>query len=289
MASGAGASAGARVRARPADVAARWSLEGATAVVTGASKGIGLAAARELGALGAKVLLVARTESDVRGAADALCGEGVEAVALAVDISTAAGRAAVVRTVDEELGGALDVLVNNAGTNVRACALEQSADDYRKIFDLNVDAAYELTRALHTHLSCSARASVVFVGSAAGVASTGSGAAYGMSKAALASLTRTLACEWASDGVRVNCIAPWITRTPLLEEALKQGGGSTLAPPLRATPLGRVAEPAEMGAAIAFLAMPASSYITGITMPVDGGLLCNGFVGACGSFAPPAV
>ena len=235
----------------------------------------------------------------MRAAAHALRDEGLDAEGFAADVTDEAERSALLANVKAGTGGrGLDVLVHSAGTNVRAKALQADQRDYRRIMSVNVDAAYALTVEAHPLLAKTGDAEgtaaarggrVVFVGSAAGLASTGSGAAYGMSKAALVSLAKSLACEWASDAIRVNCVAPWITRTPLLEAALAQGGGSTLEPPLRATPLGRVAEPAEIAAAVAFLALPAASYVTGTTLAVDGGLLANGFQGACGSFVPANV
>jgi NAD(P)-dependent dehydrogenase (short-subunit alcohol dehydrogenase family) len=183
----------------------------------------------------------------------------------------------------------LDCLVNNAGTNVRAPALEADARDYRRIMDVNLDATYHLSLALQPLLAESARLgrhpTIVNVASAAGVASTGSGAAYAMSKAGVVQLTKTLACEWAHLGIRVNAIAPWVTWTPLLRDAVegpgKEDQRASLARAERATPLGRAAQPEEMASAIAFFAMPASSYVTGQCLSVDGGLLAEGFAGPC--------
>jgi NAD(P)-dependent dehydrogenase (short-subunit alcohol dehydrogenase family) len=215
------------------------------------------------------------------------------------DISTPEGRDQVVRRVRElcdQLTGwelleypCIDCLVNNAGTNVRAPALEADARDYRRIMDVNLDATYHLSLALQPLLAESARLgrhpTIVNVASAAGVASTGSGAAYAMSKAGVVQLTKTLACEWAHLGIRVNAIAPWVTWTPLLRDAVegpgKEDQRASLARAERATPLGRAAQPEEMASAIAFFAMPASSYVTGQCLSVDGGLLAEGFAGPC--------
>ena len=126
---------------------------------------------------------------------------------------------------------------------------------------------------------------IVNVASAAGVASTGSGAVYAMSKAGVVQLTKTLACEWARFGIRVNAVAPWVTWTPLLRDAVegpgKEDQRESLARAERATPLARAAQPEEMASAIAFFAMPASSYVTGQCLAVDGGLLAEGFAGPC--------
>lgn len=262
-----------------------WRLDGYRAVVTGSTKGIGLATAREFVALGASVLIVGR---DIESVLDVVNGEFVTgaAHAFAGDISTPAGRAELVDEVAALWPDGIDILVNNAGTNVRKAALDATDEEYDRIMDLNLRATYELCRALHPALrnAPSGRPTIVNVASAAGVQSTGSGAAYAMSKAAVIQLTKTLACEWAPR-VRVNAIAPWVTWTPLLENTIDADATGhqreSLRKAERATPLGRAARAEEMAAAIAFFAMPASSYVTGQTLSVDGGLLVEGFAGAC--------
>ena len=268
-------------------------MDGKIVFITGSTKGIGYAAAQEFLDLGAKVLVNGRNADACREACQKLyAGRGSYPVV--GDISTPEGRDQVVRRIRElclELTGfeALDCLVNNAGTNVRAPALEADARDYRRIMDVNLDATYHLSLALQPFLAESARLgrhpTIVNVASAAGVASTGSGAAYAMSKAGVVQLTKTLACEWAHLGIRVNAIAPWVTWTPLLRDAVegpgKEDQRASLARAERATPLGRAAQPEEMASAIAFFAMPASSYVTGQCLSVDGGLLAEGFAGPC--------
>lgn len=269
-------------------------MDGKIVFITGSTKGIGYAAAQEFLDLGAKVLVNGRDADACREACQKMYCYPVVG-----DISTPEGRDQVVRRVRElcdQLTGwelleypCIDCLVNNAGTNVRAPALEADARDYRRIMDVNLDATYHLSLALQPLLAESARLgrhpTIVNVASAAGVASTGSGAAYAMSKAGVVQLTKTLACEWAHLGIRVNAIAPWVTWTPLLRDAVEGPGKEdqrlSLARAERATPLGRAAQPEEMASAIAFFAMPASSYVTGQCLSVDGGLLAEGFAGPC--------
>jgi NAD(P)-dependent dehydrogenase (short-subunit alcohol dehydrogenase family) len=269
-------------------------MDGKIVFITGSTKGIGYAAAQEFLDLGAKVLVNGRDADACREACQKMFCYPVVG-----DISTPEGRDQVVRRVRElcdQLTGwelleypCIDCLVNNAGTNVRAPALEAEARDYRRIMDVNLDATYHLSLALQPFLADSARLgrhpTIVNVASAAGVASTGSGAAYAMSKAGVVQLTKTLACEWAHLGIRVNAIAPWVTWTPLLRDAVegpgKEDQRASLARAERATPLGRAAQPEEMASAIAFFAMPASSYVTGQCLSVDGGLLAEGFAGPC--------
>ena len=135
--------------------------------------------------------------------------------------------------------GALDILVNNVGTNIRKPSLAFTDDEYRTVLDTNLTSAWELTRLLQPSLKASGRAAIVNIGSVAGMRAVGSGAVYAMSKAALAHLTRYLACEWARDGIRVNMVAPWYTRTPLAGPVL--GQPDVLAAIVDKTPMGRVA------------------------------------------------
>ena len=268
--------------------------------ITGSTKGIGYAAAREFVDLGALVVVNGRSTDACLEACEKLSCRARYRPRVAVgDISTPEGRDLVVKALKEVLedatfegtdkGVGIDCLVNNAGTNVRAPALEAEARDYRRIMDVNLDATYHLTLALQPFLVESARRgrdpTIVNVASAAGMASTGSGAAYAVSKAGVVQLTKTLACEWAHLGIRVNAVAPWVTWTPLLRDAVegpgKEDQRASLARAERATPLGRAAQPEEMASAIAFFAMPASSYVTGQCLAVDGGLLAEGFAGPC--------
>ena len=268
--------------------------------MTGSTKGIGYAAAREFVDLGALVVVNGRSTDACLEACEKLSCRARYRPRVAVgDISTPEGRDLVVKALKEVLedatfegtdkGVGIDCLVNNAGTNVRAPALEAEARDYRRIMDVNLDATYHLTLALQPFLVESARRgrdpTIVNVASAAGMASTGSGAAYAVSKAGVVQLTKTLACEWAHLGIRVNAVAPWVTWTPLLRDAVegpgKEDQRASLARAERATPLGRAAQPEEMASAVAFFAMPASSYVTGQCLAVDGGLLAEGFAGPC--------
>jgi Tropinone reductase 1 len=271
--------------------------------ITGGTKGIGYATAKEFLDLGAKVIVNGRNEQDCHDACRKLRGDDTpldRVFSVAADISTPEGRAHVVeelrRNANARIDGRsyLDCLVNNAGTNVRAPALEANAHDYRRIMDVNLDAVYHLTLALHPFLAESAglgrTPTIVNVASAAGITSTGSGAAYAMSKAGVVQLTKTLACEWAHLGIRVNAVAPWVTWTPLLKDAVEGSGPekehqrASLRRAELATPLGRAARPEEMACAICFLAMPASSYVAGQTLSVDGGLSAEGFAGPCVKF-----
>lgn len=254
----------------------RWRLDGQLALVTGGSAGIGLAIARELLGFGAEVLIVARNGDALDRARDELADEFPDAAihALAADVADDEQRREVLDWV-EDRGIGLNILVNNAGDNRRRAAVDYTEDEWREIFEVNLFSAFELTRYAHPLLTQHAAASVVNVGSVSGMTHVRSGAPYGMAKAALHQLTKNLAVEWAEDGVRVNAVAPWYIRTRRTSDALADP--DYLDEVLLRTPLGRIGEPEEVAAAVAFLCLPAASYITGECIAVDGGFLRYGF------------
>ena len=242
-------------------------LRGRSAVVTGGTRGIGRAVVEQFVELGASVWIVARTVRDVE---DAIAELGVTGIA--GDVTNPADRARVVAAVRER--GPLHVLVHNAGTNVRGPLVSYDDATIERLLAFNLTAPLLLSRDLYPMLRDAKDASVIHVGSVAGALALPTGVAYAAAKAGLAQAARTLALEWARDNIRVNTVAPWYTRTPLVEPVLSNP--AALAAILARTPLARIAEPREVAAAIAFLAMPAASYITGQCIAVDGGMSIQG-------------
>ncbi len=246
-----------------------WSLEGKKAVVTGGTKGIGLAIAQEFLDLGAEVLVVARDtkqiENKLRGSARLFRLEG--------DVTDAAFRQRILQKVTENWGK-LDLLVNNVGTNIRKKFIEYSEEEYRKVFETNLFSMTALTQGAFELLKNSGNASVINIASYAGAFDVQSGTPYGMSKAAVIQLTRHLAVEWAPFNIRVNAVSPWYIQTPLTVPVLSQP--DRLEKIVARTPLGRVGQPEEISGIVAFLAMDKSSYITGQNIFVDGGASVKG-------------
>lgn len=257
----------------------RWSLSGFKVVVTGSTKGLGRACAQEMLSLGAEVVITSRKATEVEETCKELSSLGGKVHGIAADVSSKEGREALVLFV-EKLWGMLDGLVNNVGTNIRKPIQEATEEEYHNMMRTNVDSCWFLCKMFKPMLERSSRASVVNISSAAGVRSTGTGSVYAMTKAAIAHLACSLACEWGPLGIRVNCVCPWMARTPLLEEAVKNNP-QQLEDVKRVTPLARLSEPEDTGATVAFLCMPAAAYITGQVISVDGGLYAQGFRGPC--------
>jgi NAD(P)-dependent dehydrogenase (short-subunit alcohol dehydrogenase family) len=236
------------------------------AVVTGASRGIGLAVAQRLLDEGARVVITARKPDGLAAALDEL-GAGDRAVSVAGRADDPAHQQDAIGTAVREFGR-LDVLVNNTGINPAFGALTDIGDDAaRKIMDVNVLSALQWTRAaLAAGLGADGHGAVVNMASVAGLSPAPGIAYYGVSKAALIGLTVQLAAELAP-GVRVNAVAPAVVKTKFaaaLYEADEQGAAQHY-------PLKRLGEPEDIGAAVAFLASADAGWITGQTLVVDGG------------------
>lgn len=242
-----------------------FDLSGRTALVTGATQGLGLATATTLAGQGARVIVSDRDAAACERTAAALRAAGHQARGLAADLADAAAISTLCAAADP-----VDVLVCNAGVQGPAGPLLDASDaDWQLVMDINLRAAVRLCAGLLPGMAERGGGSVVLMASIAGLRGNRSIGLYGLSKAALAQLARNLAVEWGPQGVRVNAVAPGLIRTPLAAGLLADA--AFMARRLQATPLRRVGEPEEVAGVVALLASRAGGFITGHTLVVDGG------------------
>lgn len=241
-------------------------LQGQVALVTGGSRGIGLAIARELAEAGAKVAVVGRDAARAEAAAAGLPGEGHRGYAC--DVADAAAAAVLVKQVEEEMGG-VDVLVNNAGVTRDNLLVRIKDDDWDAVLDTNLRGAFVLIRAAARGMMKRRAGRIVNVSSVVGITGNVGQANYAASKAGLIGLTKAVAKELASRGVLVNAVAPGYIETDMTSElpgAAREALSSQIA-------LGRLGQPEDIAPVVRFLAGPGSRYMTGQVLVVDGGMV----------------
>jgi NAD(P)-dependent dehydrogenase (short-subunit alcohol dehydrogenase family) len=247
-----------------------WSLDGRVAVVTGGTRGIGLAVTAGLAKAGADVVPASRTEGDVDRAVDLVEGYGRDAVAVTADVTDDADVRRLFERTVAELGG-VDVLVNNAGVNpADALGLPEAVDPEAvdDTLDVNLRGAFRCVRAAADHLRSSPNGAVVNVASVGGVVGLPRQHPYVASKHGMVGITRSMALDWAPE-VRVNALAPGYVVTELTAEL--RDDDRLYESILRRTPLERMADPEEIAAPAVFLASDAASFVTGECLAVDGG------------------
>lgn len=244
-----------------------FNLTGKVAIVTGAARGLGRALAKDLSAAGAKVAL-----ADILDMSDTLAeieGAGGETIAVPTDVRR---RGQVERLVAETVRkfGTVDILVNNAGINLIAPSLEFSEEDWDLVLDVNLKGMFLCCQAAGRVMIENGGGAIVNIGSINSEYVFPNCAAYNASKAGVLLLTKTLAYEWGPHGVRVNAVCPGFMETPMLEE-IQRGREGLVTQRKGRIPLGRFAAPDDLVGAVVFLASPASSYVTGHALYVDGG------------------
>lgn len=252
-----------------------FDLTGKRVIVTGAGRGIGRALAAGLAQAGADVAILARTEQDLQETARLIESAGRKAYIIQTDVTEREQVKAAAAEAAGFLGG-IDVLVNNAGMNIRSKALDVTDAEWKKIMDTNLASAFMMAQETgHIMKEQGTGGSIISISSVAGTVALRTGVVYAASKAAMIQMTKVLAMEWGSLGIRVNSIGPWYFKTPLTEKLLADP--DYLKDITDVTPLGRVGELPELVGPAVFLASDASSYITGQTLFVDGGMTIKGF------------
>ncbi|URE26829.1 Tropinone reductase [Musa troglodytarum] len=240
----------------------RWSLRATTALVTGGTKGIGHAIVEELARFGAAVHTCSRNEAEL-----SRCLQRWEAMNLKVtgsvcDVSSPVEREKLMED------------VNNAGTGFQSRVTDVTPEDYKLLMSTNLDSAFHLSQLAHPLLKASGIGNIVFISSMTSLIGIDTLAVYAATKGAMNQLTRSLACEWAKDNIRANCVAPGYIRTPLIEPLCENE--EFVAKETNRIPLGRLGEADEVAPVVAFLCLPASCYVNGQVVVVDGGRTVNG-------------
>ena len=249
-------------------------LSGRKALVTGGASGIGEVTAKLLAELGAEVVLADLAADRLP---DAVARTGARG-SVAGDVADAAAVERMVGGAEAMLGG-VDLVFNSAGIGDDLVPVhEQDPDRWQRVVDVNLRGTYLVCRAAGRLMLQQGRGAIVNVSSIVGLDAFPGRSAYGVAKAGINHLTKTLACEWGRAGVRVNAIAPAYTLTPMVQSLLDR---KVFDPGLieRRTPLGRLALPEEMARTVAFLLSDWASYITGVVLPVDGGWSAYGAAG----------
>ncbi|KAL2321726.1 hypothetical protein Fmac_026105 [Flemingia macrophylla] len=253
----------------------RWTLQGMSALVTGGTRGIGHAIVEELTGFGARVHTCARNEHDLNKCLQKWNDSGFEVTGSVCDVSIPQQREALMESVSSLFRGKLNILINNVGTNIRKPVTDLTSAEFSTLIDTNLGSVFHICQLAYPFLKASGMGSVVFISSVSGFVSLKSMSVQGATKGAINQLTRNLACEWAKDNIRSNAVAPWYIKTSMVEQVLSNK--DYLEEVYSVTPLRRLGVPAEVSSLVAFLCLPASSYITGQIICIDGGMSVNGF------------
>ncbi|XP_031253967.1 tropinone reductase homolog At5g06060-like [Pistacia vera] len=253
----------------------RWSLQGKTALVTGGTRGIGRAIVEELVGFGARVHTCSRNESELNKCLRDWNGLGFQVTGSVCDVSVRDQRESLMESASSLFDGKLNILINNVGTNIRKPMVEFTAEEFSTLMATNFESVFNLSQLAYPLLKASGAGSVVFTSSVSGFVSLKNMSVQGSTKGAINQLTRNLACEWAKDNIRCNAVAPWYIKTSMVEQVLSKK--EYLEEVYSVTPARRLGDPTEVSSLVAFLCLPASSYITGQIICVDGGMSVNGF------------
>ncbi|XP_058736964.1 tropinone reductase homolog [Vicia villosa] len=250
----------------------RWSLEGMTALVTGGTRGIGYAIVEELAEFGAAVHICSRNEEDINKCLDEWKNKGFNVTGSVCDILSHEQRKTLMENVSSIFHGKLNILVNNAAKPSMKKILDNTDEDVTSIVGTNFVAGYHLCQLAHPLLKESGYGSIVFTSSIAGLRAIPILSVYASTKGAVNIFTKNLALEWAKDNIRANAVAPGPVKTELLGSIMDASeGGGAVDGIVSQTPMNRMGETREISSLVAFLCLPAASYITGQVIAIDGG------------------
>jgi len=251
-----------------------FDISGKVAIVTGGNGGIGLGMARGLAAGGAAILLVGRNETKGRAAVAELADRGVRAAFATADLTDPGEcRKMIERAVNDF--GRLDILVNNAGTNIRKRPEQYTLEEWHTLIDTNLTSAFLCSQAAFPAMKAAGAGKMINIGSMMSIFGASHVAVYGATKGGIVQLTRSLAAAWAGDRIQVNAVLPGWIDTELTQGARREIQGLNERV-LARTPSGRWGVPDDLAGVALFLAAPASDFITGTAIPVDGGFSIQG-------------
>jgi len=251
-----------------------FNLKGKVAIVTGGNGGIGLGMARGLAGAGARVVVAARNQTKSDAAVRELAKLGGEPLSIPVDVADEASVNALVRSTLDRCGR-LDILVNNAGTNIRKQPQDYTLADWHRVLDTNLTSAMLCSRAAYAPMKAAGRGKIINIGSMMSIFGASFAPAYSASKGGIVQLTKALSSAWAKDNIQVNAVLPGWIDTELTQNARREVTGLHDSV-LRRTPAGRWGTIEDMAGIAVFLGSPASDFVTGAAIPVDGGYSSQG-------------
>ena len=251
-----------------------FNLKGKVAIVTGGNGGIGLGMARGLADAGADIAVVGRNEEKSKTAVAELASRGVRAIAVATDVTDKDAVGRMVDRVKADLGR-VDILVNNAGINIRKPPQMLELDEWSSVVDTNLTSAFLCSKAVHPLMKAAGGGKIINIGSMMSIFGASFAPAYAASKGGIVQFTRACACAWATDNIQANAILPGWIDTDLTKRARVEVGGLHERV-LARTPAARWGESDDFAGIAVFLASPASDFVTGTAIPVDGGFSIMG-------------
>tara|TARA_B110000014_G_C20031653_1_gene535750 strand:+ start:199 stop:966 length:768 start_codon:yes stop_codon:yes gene_type:complete len=246
-----------------------FDLSGKTALVTGGNGGIGFGIAKGLADAGASIVIAARDQAKTTDAVNALQENGNSVQGIEVDVSSEESIKSMV-TNSLELTGKIDILVNNAGIGIRELPHEYKLDDWNKVIDINLTGSFLCAKELHGHMKAIGGGKIINIGSMTSIFGLDWAVAYASSKGGVVQLTKTLAVSWAKDNIQANTILPGWIHTDLTS-GIKDNFKDRYEHILSRIPDDRWGEPDDLAGTAVFLSSAASNYVTGVSIPVDGG------------------